>query len=161
MSNIYTLEQLKILIDLEPEKWRPLVLTNGCFDLIHVGHLRYLKEAKSFGKKLIVGLNSDRSVQKIKPQDKFGVNRPIIPETQRAEMLTQLKPVDGVIIFEESTASDLIYILQPDFYVKGGDYTLETLPETPSVQAYGGEIKIIEIVISTSTSNIIQKILGK
>lgn len=161
MSQIYTLNQLKKLIDIDPQKWRPLVLTNGCFDLLHVGHLRYLIKAKSFGRTLIVGLNSDRSVKMIKPQKGGGVSRPIIPEDQRAEILTQLKPVDAVVLFEESTASNLIEVLQPDIYVKGGDYTLETLPETPYVQAYGGEIKLIEIEIPTSTSNIIQKILGK
>jgi len=161
MSQIYHLHQLKNLIDLFPEQWRPLVLTNGCFDLIHVGHLRYLKEAKNFGKTLIIGLNSDRSVKSIKPYDNMGVARPIIPEEQRAEILTQLKPVDGVVLFEENTASNLIEILQPDIYVKGGDYTLETLPETPFVQAYGGEIKLIDIEIGTSTSKIIQKILNQ
>jgi rfaE bifunctional protein nucleotidyltransferase chain/domain len=160
MGQIYTLKELKILIDQEPEKWRPLVLTNGCFDLLHVGHVRYLNGAKNCGKTLIVGLNSDRSVQTIKPSKAGSPPRPLNPQDQRAEILINLKSVDGVVIFSEATASELIKTLQPDIYVKGGDYTLETLPETPFVKAYGGEIKLIEVQIPTSTTKIIQKILG-
>jgi D-glycero-beta-D-manno-heptose 1-phosphate adenylyltransferase len=159
MSKIYSLNQLKSLINQNPEQWRPLVLTNGCFDLLHVGHVRYLQAAKTWGRSLIVGLNSDRSVQTIKPLTSGNPARPIIPEAQRAELLAHLKPVDGVVIFAEPTASILIQELQPDIYVKGGDYTLDTLPETPFVQAYGGQIQLIDIEIPTSTTKIIQKIL--
>ena len=161
MNKIYSLNQLKILIEADPSKWRPLVLTNGCFDLLHLGHLQYLTMAKTWGNTLIVGVNSDRSVKSIKPQEKSIIPRPIIPEEQRAEILTYLKVVDGVIIFSETTASNLIQVLKPDIYVKGGDYTLDTLPETPFVKAYGGEIKLVKIETPTSTSKIIKKILGK
>jgi rfaE bifunctional protein nucleotidyltransferase chain/domain len=159
-EGIYLLTQLHQAIASHPQKWRPLVFTNGCFDLIHVGHIRYLKEAKSYGKTLIVGLNSDKSVQQIKPQSPGNPSRPIIPENQRAEVLASLKVVDGVVIFEEITAINVIKYLQPDIYVKGGDYSLSTLPEATTVMAYGGKIKLVQIEIPSSTSEIIKKILA-
>jgi len=154
MNNIYLSEQLRQLIDSQPEVWRPLVFTNGCFDLLHVGHIRYLQAARLLGQKLIVGINSDSSVGKIKPNK----GRPIVPEEQRLEVLAALGCVDGVVLFEENTAANLIEILQPDIYVKGGDYNLETLPEAPFVMAYGGKIELVNIEIPTSTSKIIEKI---
>lgn len=158
MSHIYNLEQLKQLITTEPQKWRPLVFTNGCFDLLHVGHIRYLKEARSLGQSLIVGVNSDYSVQQIKPQALGSPSRPIIPEEQRLEVLASLRSVDGVVLFSETTANNLIAVLQPEIYVKGGDYSIETLPEASTVQSYGGRIELIKIEIPTSTSRIIEKI---
>ena len=159
MNNLYTLEQLQQAIAIDPNAWRPLVFTNGCFDLIHPGHTRYLQAAKALGQSLVVGLNSDQSVRAIKPPKPGFPPRPIIPQQQRAEVLASLKPVDGVVIFSETTAIELIKGLKPDIYVKGGDYTLETLPEAPIVQAYGGEIALIKIEIPTSTTEIIQRIL--
>ena len=159
MSQVYQLQELKALIEQNPEQWRPLVFTNGCFDLLHVGHTRYLKEAKSYGKTLIIGVNGDRSVTQIKPPKKGKPPRPIIPENQRAELLTTLKAVDGVVIFTETTATKLIETLKPDIYVKGGDYEIETLPESPTVFAYGGKIKLVDIEIPTSTTKIINNIL--
>ena len=123
MSEIYTLSQLQTVITSNPQQWRPLVFTNGCFDLLHVGHVRYLKVAKSWGKSLIVGLNSDRSVNKIKPAKPGFPSRPLITELERAEVLASLKSVDGVVIFSEATATRLIETLKPEIYVKGGDYT--------------------------------------
>jgi len=158
VSHIYNLEQLKQLITTEPQKWRPLVFTNGCFDLLHVGHIRYLKEARSLGQSLIVGVNSDYSVQQIKPQALGSPSRPIIPEEQRLEVLASLRSVDGVVLFSETTANNLIAVLQPEIYVKGGDYSIETLPEASTVQSYGGRIELIKIEIPTSTSRIIEKI---
>ncbi len=159
ISGLYTLTELQQAIRSQPESWRPLVFTNGCFDLLHAGHVRYLQAAKAFGRTLVVGLNSDRSVRQIKPQAPGQPPRPIIPETQRAEVLTALQAVDGVVIFSESTAKDLIAALQPDIYVKGGDYTLDTLPEAGVVQAYGGKVEFIRIEVPSSTSAIIQRIL--
>ena len=159
MSHLYNLVQIKELITAEPQKWRPLVFTNGCFDLLHVGHIRYLTYARSLGKALVVGVNSDHSVQQIKPSKKGLPSRPIIPEEQRLEVLAGLRSVDGVVMFTETTASNLIATLQPDIYVKGGDYSIETLPEAATVQSYGGKIELIKIEIPTSTSGIIQKIL--
>lgn len=151
---IFTLEQLQTQITEDPEKWRPLVLTNGCFDLLHIGHLRYLQQAKSLGRSLIVGINSDRSVRSLKP------NRPIVPEAQRAELVMGLKPVDGVVIFDSLTAIPLIESLKPDIYAKGGDYTPETLPEMPAVRDCGCRLELIQIEVETSTSGIINNILG-
>lgn len=159
-KGVYSLSQLQKAIALNPNQWRPLVFTNGCFDLIHVGHVRYLKQAKSLGKTLVVGLNSDFSVQKIKPQTSNSPPRPIVEEKQRAEVLASLKMVDGVVIFEETTAINVIKTLQPDIYVKGGDYTISTLPEAPTVMSYGGKIELVEIEIPSSTTNIINRILS-
>ena len=159
-EGIYSLSQLQKAIALNPNQWRPLVFTNGCFDLIHVGHVRYLKQAKSLGKTLVVGLNSDFSVQKIKPQTSNSPPRPIVEEKQRAEVLASLKMVDAVVIFEETTAINIIKTLQPDIYVKGGDYTISTLPEAPTVMSYGGKIELVEIEIPSSTTNIINRILS-
>ncbi|MGB3535044.1 MAG: adenylyltransferase/cytidyltransferase family protein [Microcoleaceae cyanobacterium] len=159
MNNLYTLEQLRILIANSPETWRPLVLTNGCFDLIHPGHTRYLQAAKSLGRSLVIGLNSDQSVQAIKPAKIGFPARPIVPQMQRAEVLAALKSVDAVVIFNQLTATQLIEVLQPDIYAKGGDYTIDTLPEAPTVQEYGGEISLIKIEIPTSTTEIVNRIL--
>ena len=157
--HLYTLEQLSTTINAFPDNWRPLVLTNGCFDLIHPGHTRYLQAAKNLGKSLVVGLNSDQSVRTIKPPKPGFPPRPIVPQLQRAEVLAALKSVDAVVIFNEPTATKLIEVLQPDIYAKGGDYTVETLPEAPAVQAYGGKISLIQIEIPTSTTEIIHRIL--
>ena len=158
-SHVYDLAMLRMAIAKAPEQWRPLVFTNGCFDLLHVGHTRYLASAKALGKTLVVGLNSDRSIREIKPQPDHLPQRPIVPEAQRAELLTALGAVDAVVIFDEPTAKEAIAMLQPDIYVKGGDYTPETLPEAPTVNSYGGKIELIKIEIPTSTSGIIKKIL--
>lgn len=159
IPGIYSLSELQQAIADDPEQWRPLVFTNGCFDLLHVGHLRYLRVAKSLGRSLVVGLNSDRSVETIKPHTPGFPKRPIVPEMQRAELLAALKPVDAVVIFSETTATQLVQILKPDIYVKGGDYTIEKLPEALAVQAYGGEIELIQIEIPTSTTTIVNRIL--
>ena len=159
IPGIYSLIELQKAITSNPDQWRPLVFTNGCFDLLHAGHVRYLQVAKSLGRSLVVGLNSDQSVKMIKP-DKVGVPpRPLVPETQRAEVLAALKPVDGVVIFHETTATCLIQALQPDIYVKGGDYSRSTLPEAPVVQAYGGRIELVKVEVHTSTTTLINRIL--
>ncbi len=138
---------------------KKIVFTNGCFDLLHVGHLRYLQVARKLGRSLVVGVNSDRSVQTIKPSKPGFPSRPIVPEQQRAELLAALKPVDGVVIFSATTACQLITALHPEIYVKGGDYTIATLPEAPTVQAYGGQIHLVQVEIPTSTSALIDRIL--
>lgn len=159
IPGIYSLSELQQAIANAPNQWRPLVFTNGCFDLLHAGHVRYLQVAKSFGRALVVGLNSDQSVKTIKPQQPGLPSRPLIPETQRAEVLAALKPVDAVVIFPETTATRLIQALQPDVYVKGGDYTQSTLPEAPVVQAYGGRIELVKVEVHTSTTGLIDRIL--
>ena len=138
----------------EELKNKKIVFTNGCFDILHVGHVRYLRTAKNFGDVLIVGLNTDESVRKLK-----GASRPINNQDDRAEVLLGLKAVDYVIFFGENTAENLIAELQPDIYVKGGDYTLDTLPEAEIVQSYGGRVELVNLVAGKSTTNIIKKLI--
>lgn len=137
----------------DPDRWRPLVLTNGCFDILHAGHVRYLTQARAQGRSLVVGLNSDQSVKQLK-----GEQRPIVTESERAEVLMALKAVDAVVLFDELTADRLIMLLRPDFYVKGGDYTPENLPEAETVKTIGGQIILIPIEVQTSTTKILQRL---
>ena len=133
---------------------KKIVFTNGCFDIIHAGHVRYLTAAKNFGDVLIVGLNDDESVRRLK-----GASRPINSQDDRAEVLLGLKAVDHVIFFGEQTAENLIAEVKPDVYVKGGDYTLDTLPEAKIVQSYGGRVEFVNLVAGRSTTKIVEKIL--
>ena len=135
---------------------KKIVFTNGCFDIIHAGHVRYLTAAKNFGDVLIIGLNTDESVRRLK-----GASRPINTQADRAEVLLGLKAVDHVIYFGEQTAENLIAEVKPDIYVKGGDYTLKTLPEAAIVQRYGGRVELVNLVAGRSTTNIISKILAE
>jgi len=135
------------------QKGKRIVFTNGCFDILHAGHVRYLTKAKKLGDILIVGLNTDESVRKLK-----GESRPVNKQNDRAEVLLGLKAVDYVIFFGEQTAEDLIAEVKPDVYAKGGDYTLETLPEAKIVQSYGGKVEFIQLVAGKSTTNIINAI---
>lgn len=130
-----------------------IVFTNGCFDILHVGHVRYLTTAKSFGDILIVGLNTDSSVKMLK-----GANRPINNEKDRAEVLLGLKAVDYVVLFGERTAENLVAEVRPDIYVKGADYTVDKIPEAKIVQSYGGRVELVQFVAGHSTTNIIQAI---
>jgi len=149
----YKIKSLKEAIDFRNEnKDKTIVFTNGCFDLLHRGHISYLQEAKYLGDYLIVGLNSDESVRHLK-----GKTRPIVTEKDRAFMLASLCMVDAVVIFNESTPIDLLSVLKPDLHIKGGDYVLESLPEYPTVTAYGGKIKILSFIQGFSTSTLIQK----
>ena len=138
------------------DKGSKIVFTNGCFDILHVGHVRYLQAAKDLGDVLIVGLNTDASVKRLK-----GDNRPINNEADRAEVLLALKSVDHVVFFGEQTAESLIAEVKPNIYVKGGDYTLDTLPESKIVQSYGGRVEFIPMVAGRSTTNVINKIAMK
>lgn len=160
VSSIYTLRELQTTIAAHPQDWRPLVVTNGCFDLLHAGHVRYLQAARMLGRALVVGLNSDRSVQTLKPQPQGMPQRPIVPEAQRAEVLAALKSVDGVVIFSEKNACHLVEALKPEIYAKGGDYKIETLPEAAIVLSYGGQVELIQIEVSSSTSALIDRIRG-
>ncbi|MCR5559727.1 MAG: D-glycero-beta-D-manno-heptose 1-phosphate adenylyltransferase [Schwartzia sp.] len=130
-----------------------VVFTNGCFDILHAGHVRYLEKARSLGDCLVLGLNSDSSVRRLK-----GPDRPVNREEDRAEVVGALKSVDYVTVFDEPTASELIALVKPAVYAKGGDYTLDTLPEAKIVQNYGGEVAFIDLVEGRSTTNIIEKI---
>jgi D-beta-D-heptose 7-phosphate kinase/D-beta-D-heptose 1-phosphate adenosyltransferase len=116
MKKILTWDKLQKTVDRLKAKGKKIVFTNGCFDIIHIGHVRYLKEAKALGDILIIGINSDKSVSSIKP------NRPINPQNHRAEVLSSLEMVDYVILFDEETPYELIKLIQPDVLVKGGDW---------------------------------------
>lgn len=133
-----------------------VVFTNGCFDILHAGHVRYLAKARSYGDCLVLGLNTDASVQRIK-----GPSRPINNQADRAEVAGALKSVDYVVFFDEPTAEALIQEVHPDVYVKGGDYTLETLPEGQIVLGYGGSVELVKLVEGRSTTNVIAKIKGQ
>lgn len=132
---------------------RKVVFTNGCFDIIHAGHVRYLAAARALGDFLIVGLNSDDSVRGFK-----GLDRPVNGEEDRAEVLAALGAVDYVVIFADRTAEGLVAEIRPDIYVKGGDYRIEDLPEAQVAAAHGGRTVLIPEVPGRSSSNIINRI---
>lgn len=143
---------IRALIDKLHEEGKTVVTTNGCFDILHVGHVRYLQKTKSFGDVLIVLLNSDKSVKSIK-----GDSRPINPEADRAEILCALSCVDYVVLFDEDSPRDLLDEMNPDVYTKGADYTMETLPEADIMRKNGTRVEFIEFVQGKSTTNIINK----
>jgi D-beta-D-heptose 7-phosphate kinase/D-beta-D-heptose 1-phosphate adenosyltransferase len=133
------------------EQGRTVVFTNGCFDLLHVGHVRYLAQARSLGDALVVGVNTDSSVRRLK-----GEGRPIVPQEERAEVLAALACVDWVTLFEEPTPEALLADLRPQIHVKGGDYRAEDLPETPLVQSWGGRVIILPFTPGRSTTRLLE-----
>ena len=138
------------------DEGRTVVFTNGCFDLLHVGHVRFLQQARKLGDVLIVGLNSDASVRRLK-----GPGRPILPEADRAELVAALSCVDYVVVFDEDTPARLIIALQPDIHCKGGDYAPTTgkpLPEGDIVTHHGGRLVFLPLIPGRSTSEIIRAI---
>lgn len=137
------------------QQGQTVVLTNGCFDLLHVGHLRYLQQAKAQGDLLIVGVNADESVKRLK-----GPTRPLNPAEDRAELLAGLACVDAVVIFPEDTAEPLLGAIIPSLYAKGGDYTVETLPERPTLERLGIRPVFLDLVAGRSTTNLVSKIQG-
>ena len=138
------------------EQWRKdghkIILTNGCFDLLHAGHIRYLRAAKQLGGKLIVGLNSDASARALK-----GAGRPYTSAQERAEILAALEDVDAVTIFEETDVRELVRLLRPDVHAKGTDYTPDTVPERDVVIACGGRVEIVGDPKDHSTSELLKK----
>jgi D-beta-D-heptose 7-phosphate kinase/D-beta-D-heptose 1-phosphate adenosyltransferase len=153
MAEIVSHVELKQIVQSLREKKKKIAFTCGCFDLLHIGHIRTLKEAKSYGDVLIVGVNSDDSVRHIK-----GELRPIIPEGERAELVASLTYVDFVTIFSESTPETLIALVKPDVHVKAG-YALTQLPEADLVTSYGGKIILATEVNGYSTTMLIKRIL--
>lgn len=134
---------------------KKLVVTNGCFDLLHLGHVTYLESARNLGDALLVGLNGDHSVSLLK-----GAGRPVNNEQDRAAVLAALESISGVCIFQERTASRFLETAQPDIYVKGGDYTLETVnqEERRIVERLGGRVAILSLVRGKSTTSLLEKI---
>lgn len=153
MGSLIKREALQDLLKDIRAQNKTIVTTNGCFDILHVGHVRYLQKTKTFADKLIVCLNSDVSVKKIK-----GPDRPINNEADRAEILCALSCVDYVVLFDESSPKDLLCSMKPDVYTKGADYTVETLPEANAIMENGGRIEFISFVEGKSTTNVIKKI---
>jgi D-glycero-beta-D-manno-heptose 1-phosphate adenylyltransferase len=133
---------------------RCIVFTNGCFDLLHVGHVRYLQQARALGDLLVVAVNSDASVRSLK-----GPDRPVQSEQDRAEILLGLVCVDFVTIFSENTPEKVIHAVKPNVLVKGGDWPVEKIVGAQFVQSYGGEVRSLSFVPGKSTSSILQKIL--
>jgi len=130
-----------------------VVFTNGCFDVLHRGHVAYLNQAKRLGDVLVVAVNSDASVRRLK-----GPGRPVNPVEDRAAVLAALSCVDYVVVFEEDSPAALIEAVRPDIYVKGGDYTLDMIPERALVEAIGGQVRVLDYVADRSTTAIIERI---
>jgi D-beta-D-heptose 7-phosphate kinase/D-beta-D-heptose 1-phosphate adenosyltransferase len=148
----------------EAQAWREecrrerarVVFTNGCFDLLHAGHVRMLAQARSLGDALVVGLNSDTSVRRLK-----GSGRPVLPQDERAEIIMALRWVDRVVVFEEDTPRELVLALRPDALVKGADYSEENIVGAREVRGWGGEVVRVPLVEGVSTSSIVKRILDR
>ena len=152
-EKIYTRKELATKLEHLKSNGKVVVTTNGCFDVLHLGHLRYLQAARKLGDCLVVAINSDASVKQLK-----GQNRPLVPEDERAEMLAGLACVDYVVIFPELTPVDLLSELKPNIHVKGGDYQLEQLIERDTVEANGGKVIVGLNVPGKSTTDLIKVI---
>jgi len=153
---IHTRTDLVEQIAAHQQAGESIVFTNGCFDLLHIGHTRYLEEAKGLGDRLVVGLNSDESVRQLAK----GTNRPIIPADQRAEVLAALRSVDYVTIFDEPDPLALIQALRPNILVKGGDWAPALIVGKEFVEAQGGSVRSIPLIPNISTTTIVQRILA-
>ena len=156
MKSIKTLKEMKEIRKQLKDQNKKVVFTNGCFDLIHAGHIDYLSKAKALGDVMVVGLNTDSSVKRIK-----GNKRPILNESERSFIISNIKPVDYVVLFDEDTPKLLIEELLPDILVKGADWEVENIVGKDVVIASGGEVKTIEFVNDQSTSNIIKIIVDR
>lgn len=153
---IKTIEELKAIALRERAAGRILVFANGCFDLLHAGHVRYLQHARKLGDRLVVGINSDASVRRLK-----GKGRPLQPESDRAEILASLDCVDYVLVFGDPTVDAILNVLRPDIHAKGTDYTPDSVPERETVQAYGGRVAICGDAKDHATRDLIQTIVAK
>lgn len=157
-GRVITAEELAIVRDGMEQSGRKLVFTNGCFDLLHAGHVRYLQQARALGDALAVGLNSDRSVRELK-----GEGRPLNPQDDRAEVLAALGCVDYVVIFESQRATATIRAVRPHVYAKGGDYTPASLDaeEKQALNEAGAEIRILPLVPGRSTTGVLERMRGR
>ena len=154
MSKITPRNELKATVDRLKREGKKVVFTNGCFDILHAGHTRYLREARKLGDALILALNSDSSVRSLK-----GPMRPIVPEAERAEVVASLDSVDYVTVFDELTPLELIEFLRPDVIVKGGDWAEKDIVGAETVRKWGGRVAIMPEIEGASTTNIIDKVL--
>lgn len=153
-SKVKTIRQLKPILAGLRKRGRRIVFTNGCFDLLHIGHLRYLERARRHGDRLVVGINSDRSVKKIK-----GPLRPLLPQAERAEVLAALSCVDYVTIFDEPDPLAVITALRPDVLVKGSDWGKNKIIGRDVVERRGGRVRRVPLIKGVSTTKLIEKIL--
>lgn len=153
-TKVITRDKLAPLLAERHRQGQRIVFTNGCFDLMHVGHTRYLQAARNLGDLLVVGVNSDESVRALNK----GTDRPIVPDTQRAEVLAALGCVDYVVIFSEPDPGSLIATLQPDILVKGGDWPVDRIVGRDTVEARGGRVQTIPLVPGVSTTMLVQRI---
>ena len=156
VSRILNRDALVARIATEKTKGSQIVLANGCFDILHAGHVRYLEGARALGDLLVVGINSDAQVARLK-----GEGRPILPERERAELVASLQAVDLVTIFAEPTVTELLLAINPNVHAKGTDYTEETVPERDVVRSYGGRVAIVGDPKNHSTSEILRKVSGE
>lgn len=153
-TKVTTREELASLLAEHRRQQHRVVFTNGCFDLMHIGHVRYLQAARDLGEVLVVGVNSDASVRALSK----GPGRPIVPDVQRAEVLAALACVDYVVIFPEPDPGALITSLQPDILVKGGDWPIDRIVGRETVEARGGRVQTIPLVPGVSTTTLVQRI---
>lgn len=151
-SLILERDPLAARVKAEKAKGRSIVLANGCFDVLHAGHIRYLEGARALGDILVVGINSDNQVTRLK-----GEGRPILPERDRAEIVASLSAVDLVTIFDEPTVTELLLAIRPDIHAKGTDYTEDTVPEREVVRSFGGQVRIVGDPKNHSTSELIRR----
>ena len=156
MTNVKILSEIIEIRNSLKQKNKKVVFTNGVFDILHAGHVDYLTKSKSLGDVLIVGINSDSSVKRIK-----GDLRPVVPEQERAFIISSLKPVDYVVIFEEDTPYEVIKAIVPDVLVKGADWSKDKIVGADIVEAVGGTVETIGFVNQSSTTNIINTVLEK
>lgn len=154
-SRILNREELLMRVGTDRETGARVVLANGCFDVLHVGHVRYLAGARELGDVLVVGINSDQQVARLK-----GPDRPVMPAAERAEIVASLESVTYVTIFDEPTVTELLLALKPDVHAKGTDYTEETVPERAVVRSYGGRVAIVGDPKDHSTSAILNRLGG-
>jgi rfaE bifunctional protein nucleotidyltransferase chain/domain len=152
-SKILSRDELKRRVAQWRQQRYSIVMANGCFDVLHVGHVRYLRAAKALGGKLIVAVNADESVRKLK-----GDRRPVMPEQERAEILAALEPVDAVVVFPDVDVRALLKDIRPDVHAKGTDYTADSVPERDVVSSYGGRVEIVGDPKDHSATAIIQQI---
>ncbi len=156
MGKVVAEAELIAIVARERAAGRTIAFANGCFDLLHVGHVRYLEGAAAEGDRLVVAINDDRTVERLK-----GKGRPILPAADRAELVAALRVVDYVVIFPDPTVSRLLTLLKPDVHCKGTDYTVETVPERETVRAYGGRTAIVGDEKSHSTRDLLRKLASE
>ena len=152
-TRILERRDLLAVVEAAKRKGRRIVLANGCFDVLHVGHIRYLEAAKALGDLLIVGVNSDEQTRRLK-----GDGRPLVPQDQRAQIVSALEAVNFVTIFEEPTVKELLLAIKPDVHAKGTDYTEDMVPERDVVRSFGGRVAIVGDPKSHSSSEFIDKV---